>query len=142
MTACLEFCGLKDEKGYGRVWINGRYVFAHRFSYCVANGLQLSDIEGLVIRHACDNPSCINPGHLCSGTTQDNVNDMVERKRQAFGKRNGRAKLSEKEVLEILSIYQPHHHEFGAKPLSKKFNVTPGQIAKIGRGEKWAHLQK
>lgn len=142
MTPCLEFSGLKDSKGYGRVWINGKKVFAHRFAYCVAKGIQLEDIDGLVIRHACDNPSCILPSHLCAGTSQQNANDMVERKRQAFGSRNGRAKLTEDDVRNIISEYIPRHPLFNTRALSKKYGVTPNYIAAICRGEKWKHIKK
>ena len=37
--------------------------------------------EGMVVRHTCDNPACINPEHLVLGTCKDNTYDMLERKR-------------------------------------------------------------
>lgn len=142
MTPCLEFGGSKDRKGYGRVWINGKKVFAHRFAYCVANGLQIAEIDGLVIRHACDNPSCILPSHLCAGTSQQNSDDMVERKRQAFGRRNGHARLTEDQVREIIRDYIPRDPQYNSRALAKKYGVTANYVAAICRGEKWKHLKK
>lgn len=142
MNPCLEFGGRKDGKGYGRVWINGRYVFAHRFAYCVAKGIQLEEINGLLIRHACDNPACINPNHLCTGTNQDNVDDMVSRKRNAKYEKHGAAKLTEENVKEIRRIYVPRHPVYGAKPLSKMFGVHASAISKVITGERWKGLKE
>jgi hypothetical protein len=37
--------------------------------------------KGKVVRHTCDNPSCINPEHLKLGSQPQNIQDMVERGR-------------------------------------------------------------
>jgi hypothetical protein len=59
--------------GFGR-----KLQRASRVSYVLANGpLEV----GMIVRHACDNPPCVNPAHLVSGTQYDNVQDMVERGR-------------------------------------------------------------
>jgi hypothetical protein len=36
---------------------------------------------GLMARHKCDNPRCVNPHHIVPGTARDNVQDMIERRR-------------------------------------------------------------
>lgn len=61
---CIETTGAKNERGYGYVWRDGKHVREHRLVFAEANGLTLSDIKGKVVRHRCDNPSCINPDHL------------------------------------------------------------------------------
>lgn len=53
-------------------------VYAHRLSYRIANGEIPS---GMVVRHRCDNPKCVNPDHLQTGTKKQNTKDMVERGR-------------------------------------------------------------
>jgi len=41
----------------------------------------------LVVMHACDNRSCINPDHLSVGTARDNVRDMIAKGRAVHKER-------------------------------------------------------
>lgn len=74
---CLIWQGCKDEKGRGLINLQGSKR-VHRVLWEIING---SIPEGLVIRHACDVPSCINIKHLLIGTQRDNMNDMKIRGR-------------------------------------------------------------
>lgn len=90
--------------------------------------------EGMVIRHLCDNPNCINPHHLKLGTHEDNVRDRQERGRQAKGERNGRAKLTAEQVLEIRKDTRPD------KEIAAEYGVNKRSIDKIKKYEIWKHL--
>ena len=79
---CWEWQAYKMSDGYGVINIKGNTVLAHRYSYLMFNG-KLT--EGLVVRHTCDNPGCVNPNHLRLGTIADNVKDCVDRGRWSNG---------------------------------------------------------
>ena len=66
------------------------HIRGHRLSYEYHNNVDLKSDD--IICHICDNPSCINPKHLFRGDHNDNVQDKVEKNRQAKGKDNGRYK--------------------------------------------------
>ena len=94
--------------------------------------------EGLVVRHKCDNPLCINPEHLELGTHQDNANDRVKRDRQAKGSRNGNAILNEEQVKEIKLLILNGKKN---KELSEKYEVHPNIISDIRHERKWKHVK-
>lgn len=63
---------------YGSVRVGKRQVPAHRASY----ERHVGPIPpGLLIRHHCDTPACVNPDHLIPGTYSQNTNDARERGR-------------------------------------------------------------
>lgn len=70
---CWEWKGARLPDGYGQFWLDGRIVRAHRFSYEAHYG---PIPDGLHVMHACDNPSCVRPDHLRTGTVADNNADM------------------------------------------------------------------
>ncbi len=75
---CWEWGNALDRQGYGHLRVGKRSIKASRVSYALNKGLVP---EGLVVRHTCDNPSCIRPEHLILGTIADNCQDNIERGR-------------------------------------------------------------
>jgi hypothetical protein len=144
---CWVWIGARHSTlGYGIFGLGGRgagVVRAHRLSYCWANRVSLESIEGLMVRHSCDNPSCVSPAHLLLGVCQDNADDASERERwrPIRGEENCWAKLTEQQVRAIRKLHDPSWHSgFGYKALAKMFGVDEKVIRRIIRREKWAHI--
>lgn len=74
---CWEWLGFVNEKGYGRVVVDGQKYAIHRYSWLLANG----KLPAGLLLHSCDNPRCVNIEHLREGTHQENVDDMIGRQR-------------------------------------------------------------
>lgn len=122
-----------NKQGYGRFYVNGTSTFAHRYAYEMYKG-PIPDTY--VVRHLCNNPSCVNPNHLDVGTTYENMQDKVLSNRQAKGKDHGRAVLTN---TQIIQIYQSSKSNYD---LATQYNVTPQLISFIRSGKNWKHLTK
>lgn len=72
---CFIWTRCFNSDGYPRMYGN---VKVHRLIYQKVTG---ENIDEKVIRHTCDNPKCINPKHLLSGSHQENMMDRDVRGR-------------------------------------------------------------
>ena len=121
------------KKRYGRFRVGNKTVHAHRLAY----ELLIGPIpEGELVCHHCDNPSCVNPAHLYAGTHQDNMNDMVARRRSCCDA--GHSKLTEKQVLKIREKYIPY--VYGTRRLAKEFGAAQTTIMEIVKRQTWKHI--
>lgn len=118
--------------GYPVVWRDGKQQYAHRLSYADAKG---PIPEGMVLRHTCDNRKCANPDHLIPGTQLENIADRVARNRSAFGESNGRAKLSEDQVKQILKDTTTPKIQ-----LARQYGVDAKMIRNIKNRVNWSHI--
>lgn len=60
-NGCWLWTGSAPRPGYGRFWVDGGKVYAHRFAYELLVG---PIPEGTEIDHLCRTPLCVNPDHL------------------------------------------------------------------------------
>jgi hypothetical protein len=136
---CLICTQAKDKDGYGKQGYEGKSCRAHRVAYVKAHGLTMKDIEGIVIRHTCDNPGCIEPTHLIPGTHADNMHDKMVRGRckPTKGEKNGQAKLTSAQVLEIKRRLKNGQTQ---KIVAMDFQVSPYTIRDIAVGHRWKHI--
>lgn len=97
---CWNWIGGKDSDGYGAIWFRGTMDRAHRVSWEMANGRSPGK---LMVLHRCDNPACVNPEHLFTGTARDNAADCVSKGRNwnPPGEFHPRAKLKNEQADEI-----------------------------------------
>ena len=95
-------------------------------------------LDGLMVLHTCDNPSCVNPEHLFLGTNQDNMDDKVSKNRQSKlnGKDNGRAKLDMDDVKQMRDDYESG--KFSYRELVNKYKISQTQVARIVKNESWS----
>ena len=96
--------------------------------------------DGLIICHHCDNPPCVNPGHLFLGTHQDNVDDMMQKGRnnQQNGENRFCAKLKEFEVRTIRKAYATG--AWTMQELADFYFVTKTTVVYIIKRKTWKHI--
>lgn len=70
---CWNWTAGKWASGYGRFFVRGRWMTAHRASYLLSGGIIP---EGLVLDHICHNTSCVRPDHLRLATTKQNAENV------------------------------------------------------------------
>lgn len=152
---CWMWKGTLTPKGYGAFCVGPRathQIFrAHRVSWVLANGRLIPD--GLVVRHSCDVPGCVNPSHLLLGTVADNNADIKTRGRGAVGRRNGaytrpervrkgemigQARLTAAAVSEARRRYAAGGITY--KELALERGVSLTTMHRAVTGQTWAHV--
>lgn len=131
VDTCLIWNRCLNTDGYPRMAYQGNSNGkVHRIVYELSTG---ENIDGKVVRHTCDNPRCINPEHLISGTATDNMRDRDLRFR------HGAAKLSPEDVLEIRRRFADNP-KLKSPILAQEFHVSSRTILSIKHGTHWKTL--
>lgn len=134
-NACWEWTGAR-RKGYGVVSVqSSRNRDAHIVAWELANGRPVP--SGMVIRHSCDNPPCVNPAHLLLGTHRDNVRDKVERDRQSKGVDHGLSKLS---AADVQAIRQLAARGVRQRRIADDFGISQSNVSLIANRKGWQHV--
>lgn len=108
-NGCWEWIGANDRSfGYGILTVNKNRIRTHRLSWKFFHG----EIKnGLCICHHCDNPLCVNPDHLFSGTQLDNIKDMELKNRR----------VSVLGMIQRRKTHCPKGHPYSGKNLVLRF---------------------
>lgn len=125
---CWGWKGSPSKK-YKALRFNDKAILAHRASYILHHG---PIPKGLCVCHKCDNPSCTNPEHLFLGTYQDNVKDMMAKKRNIITRPS--AKLTIPQVKEAKKMIR---EGYDIKDIAHKFKVKYRTIHDIKIGKSW-----
>lgn len=135
---CWEWTASKFENGYGQIDTggkDGKNMKAHRVAWMLTNG---PIPEGKCVLHTCDNPGCVNPSHLFTGSNADNSYDMMQKNRQARGVANARSKITKQQasivpILLALGYTQAY--------IARSFGVRRQSIWSIAHGKNWGWLK-
>ena len=130
---CWAWLFARDQRGYGLFWL-GRACGAHRVAWLIVHG---RIPEGLCVLHHCDNPGCVNPGHLFIGTRSDNNADRAAKGRSApqDGPLNSNAKLTQSQVGKIRERYASGG--VSQRKLASDYGVTQANVSLIIKGKAW-----
>lgn len=141
LGACKEHKQKGEPKGYGNTTFSGRKIPLHRKVYCTAHNISPESIAGLVVRHKCDNPRCINPEHLELGTVKDNVHDCITRGRAkrgvSKGEQNGYSKLTTQQVNYIRETYRRYSREHGIPAIAARLGVSTSAVHDVLKAKTW-----
>jgi len=116
---CMEWTGCLNTDGYARMSFKGNSnIKVHRLVYQLTRNI---NIDGKIVRHSCDNPTCVNPEHLVIGTVQQNVGDRVERGRS-------RGHVVDEDTFKIKTL-----RNYGAsyKDIASHLNIKPKRVEYI-----------
>ncbi len=129
---CVIWKGICSSNGYGNVYIDGYNYLAHRVAYALSHGSEAKDC----VLHSCDVRNCVNPSHLRDGTAKMNTQEMFNRGREnrPIGEKHYRAKLTEKEVLEI------RKSTASQSDIAFDYGISNQHISDIINKKRWKHL--
>lgn len=135
---CWEWRGSLHHSGYGKIMLSRKLKTASRVAWEITHG---EIPEGIFVCHHCDNRGCVNPNHLFLGTHQDNMRDMVNKRRHLRASRRSpkylaRFKLSREDVDFIIEIYKSKQY-LTMQELGDLFGVSKQQISNIINGKCW-----
>jgi hypothetical protein len=137
-SGCLLWTGTKDAHGYGRITIGhgrpgGGRRLAHRVAYYLAKG---PIPKGMLVRHLCHTPACVNPAHLAVGTHADNARDKVEAGRVGPV---GRGKLTSRDAVAIRGLRA--WMGWTVEAIAAEFGITTAMTHNVLKGRSWVDAE-
>lgn len=114
-------------------WFRKVRMTAYRASYLMHKG---EIPKGMVVRHKCDDPACVNPEHLELGTQIDNCADKVLRGRcnAKAGSAHSNTSLTEKDVLDMRASSESR------KALAIRYGLHYMTVTDIIKRRTWTHI--
>ena len=133
---CLIWPYAKYGNGYAHIADKNGHHLVHRLACIAVHGEPPTPTHEA--RHTCGKGSdgCCNPMHTEWGTRLENEADKLRHGTHLRGERSGTAKLTEEQVLEILSL----RGKVMQKHLAQRYGVRREAISKIQTGKRWFHV--
>lgn len=128
----------KGDLRYGKAQLFGKTTTASRAAYLWTHGAIPSN---QLVCHTCDNPICVNPGHLFLGDSKANMADCVSKGRAIRNPRMGddhpSSILTE---VEVVAMRELRKAGWGLKELAEKFGTKKANVHVITSGKSWKHI--
>ena len=132
-SSCWLWLGAKHKEGHGQLWYEPlqRAIYTHRAAWILTYG---EIPEGKVVRHMCDNNSCVNPLHLCLGSQGDNVYDAITRSGLKLGGLDkSKSALTEEQIDTIRLLME---QGVANREITLLFKIPSGTVSTIRKGKK------
>ncbi len=114
-------------------WEGNRCWLAHRIAYMIKSGENIPD--GLLVRHKCNNPICVNPNHLILGTHQDNAEDAMEAGHVRRGEEHHGSKLTWGAVNDMRQMWLSG--KYTQLDIADKYRVGSNTVCRIVQNRWW-----
>lgn len=118
---------------YGMTTYLGQRCAIHRKVYMESNAVGYTAIAGLVVMHSCDNPRCVNPGHLLLGTQKDNMADK-HAKGRGNNPKGDTHRSSKVSLADRLTIAARFHAGETGKALAAEYGISPPTVSAYAKG--------
>ena len=128
-TRCHLWTGA-TVRGYGVIGLGSRKEgigYVHRVAWKLYTGKDPVD----QVLHKCDVRNCVRRSHLFEGSASDNVADMVQKRRNNFGERNGMAKLTDRDVARVKKLREKGMTQAA---IAAMFGVKQNTVSRILSG--------
>lgn len=123
-------------QNYGIMYCRRKLHYSHRLAYEFANGPIPGDLR---ILHSCDNPLCVNPAHLRTGTQGENMRDC------AIKGRASRTPHRNLYSLEMVDEWRRRHRadpkENSCVKLANEFRVAMATMRRAVTGRHFRQLR-
>jgi hypothetical protein len=131
---CIIWPNWIDPDGYARTKNGGR---SKQVTHIILEAVGRPVPDGECACHTCDVRACVNERHLWAGSHLANIADRDAKRRQAFGERNCKAKLTEANVREIRELRAAG---FTQQKIADRFGVSQVAVSSILRGKTWGFV--